>query len=135
MSQSDRIENYLLRADITYDAIDDETWILHDDNSEVDNIVIQSSGNLVIFSVRLMDLPTDSGACGKLYEKLLRFNGTEMLSGAYGISDAGVVIIETLRGENLDYNEFAAAVDGLTMAITEHYPQLKEFHSLSSQED
>ncbi len=128
MSQAELIQDYLLRTDIEHEQVDSETWILHDDIGEVDNIVIKSTGPLVLFSVRLMDIPSNSEEQARLFRELLHLNGSEMISGAYGINGNGVIINEILQGENLDFNEFQAALDGLTLAITEHYPRLKCFH-------
>ena len=55
-----------------------------------------------------------------------------MVSGAYAIENGAVMALETLQSENLDYNEFQAAIDGLTLAITEHYEELKQFHHLAA---
>ena len=134
MSQADLIQDYLLRMDIEHDQIDEHTWVLHDDIGEVDNVVIRSAGPLVIFSVRVMDIPSDAAERAKLFHELLHLNGSEMLAGAYGTNGNGVIINEILQGENLDFNEFQAAIDGLTLAITEHYPRLKCFHTASSEE-
>jgi hypothetical protein len=50
-----------------------------------------------------------------------------MLHGAYGIEGEKVVAMATLQTENLDYNEFQAAVDSLSMAISDHYKILSQY--------
>jgi hypothetical protein len=50
-----------------------------------------------------------------------------MIAGAYGLEGNAVVITDTLQSENLDYNEFQASVDALTMAISQHYPLLSKY--------
>ena len=67
-----------------------------------------------------------------LCRKLLELNANAMVSGAYAIENGSVIALETLQAENLDYNEFQAAIDGLTLAITEHYEDLKHFHQAAA---
>lgn len=135
MSNSDTIENYLIRSGVDYDTIDGTTWLLHDEADHVDNIVVQDSDPVVVFSIRLMDVPAESDQRLQLFQRLLELNASEMVSGAYGIDADGVVITETLQSENLDFNEFQAALDGVTLAISEHYRTLKEFHTASTDEE
>jgi hypothetical protein len=72
-----------------------------------------------------MDLPP--GPREKLYETLLRLNTTDMVHGAFGIEGNAVVIIDALEMENLDFNEFQAVIDDISMAISKHYPVLSKF--------
>jgi len=130
---NDVIEGYLIRSGITYEALDEGMWVLHDEFETVDNIVVSLSDPLVMFRVKLMELPEDADRQAALFRKLLELNVSEMLSGAYGIDGNDVVALETLQAENLDLNEFQAAIDGLTMAITDHYDELKRFHGAESQ--
>jgi hypothetical protein len=135
MSNSDTIENYLIRSGVDYDSIDGSTWLLHDEADHIDNIVVQDSDPVVVFSIRLMDIPKETDQQLRLFRRLLELNATEMVSGAYGVDSDGIVITETLQSENLDFNEFQAALDGVTLAISEHYRTLKEFHTTSNVEE
>ena len=134
MSSSEKIESYLIRTGADYETVDESTWIVHDEADHVDNIVVQDSDPVVVFSIRLMDLPHEQSMQLKLFQRLLELNATEMVSGAYGLDSGGIVISETLQTENLDFNEFQAALDGVTLAISDHYQSLKEFHVSSSEE-
>jgi hypothetical protein len=58
---------------------------------------------------------------------LLELNATQMIHGAYGLEDDSVVLIDTLQSKNLDYNEFQATVEALSLAITQDYEKLKAF--------
>ncbi len=123
------IEEYLIRSGAEYESVaEGSMWILHDNADNVDNIVITYSAPLVIFRVKLMDLPGDAGDKAGLCESLLRLNATDMVQGAYGIEGDAVIAGEALLADSMDYQEFQAAVDGLTLAVTEHYDNLKGFH-------
>lgn len=130
---NDVIEGYLINSGITYELLGEGMWVVHDEFDTVDNIIVQHSDPLVMFRVKLMELPEDPAMQAALFRKLLELNATEMLTGAYGIDGDAIVALETLQAENLDLNEFQAAIDGLTMAITDHYDELKRFHSVDSQ--
>jgi hypothetical protein len=128
MDSPELIDDYLIRSGLEFDTVDEGMWIIHDDIDHVDNIVVSYSPPIVVFRVKLMDSPRDPEARGALFEQLLRLNATAMVSGAYALEDGAVIATETLQSENLDLNEFQAAIDGLTQAIVEHYDQLKSFH-------
>lgn len=134
MDTPEEFEGYLVRSGLEYEMMGDGLYVVHDDKDHIDNIVIQFSPPVVVFSVRLMDAPEDAAKRAALFEKLLTLNATELVSGAYGLDDGGIVITETLQSDNLDYNEFQAAVDSLTLAISDHYPELKSFHHLDDEE-
>lgn len=126
---STSIEGYLIRSGISYDTLGEGMWVVHDDIDHVDNIVVTHSPPLLMFRVKLMDLPRDEGKHLGLFKMLLELNASEMISGAYAVENGAVVALETLQAENLDLNEFQAAIDGLTLAITDHYEELKQFHT------
>ena len=62
-----------------------------------------------------------------LYRTLLELNATEMMHGAYGIEGESIVISDALQLENLDFNEFAASVDDITLAVASHHSRLTKF--------
>ena len=130
--EHDLIEGYLVRAGVSYDVVGDGIWVVHDDIEHVDNIVITLAQPVVLFRVKLMELPKDADQVASLCKRLLELNATSMVAGAYAIEGTSVIALETLQSENLDYNEFQAAIDGLTLAITEHYDELKAYHHPSA---
>lgn len=129
---SDKIEGYLVRSGVSYDALEDNIWIVGDELQDVSNIVINLADPVIVFRVKLMTIPENEEKQGQLFKTLLELNASEMLAGAYAIDDDSVIALVTLQSENLDYNEFQAAIDGLTLAITDHYETLKQFHSLAA---
>lgn len=131
---TDIIEGYLVRSGIPYDAIGEGMWVVHDEIDQVDNIVVTLSHPVVMFRVKLMDLPQREADRSAVCRKLLELNASSMVAGAYALEGDAVVAVETLQSENLDFNEFQAAIDGLTLAITEHYESLREYHHQGSAE-
>ncbi|MCA9517929.1 MAG: hypothetical protein KC635_23475 [Myxococcales bacterium] len=126
---NDILEGYMIRGGISYESLGDGMWVLHDDIQHVDNIVVTHAPPVVLFRVKLMELPPEGPNRAALCERLLQLNATEMVAGAYGIDGNAVIASETLQAADLDFSEFQAAIDGLTLAITDHYDELKQFHA------
>ncbi len=124
MRTKEDVEQYLVNLDTDYETVGDGLYRLIDDVQDVEDIFVHVSEPLVIFSVRLMKVPTKNVEA--FCRKLLELNATSLVAGAYGIDGDDVMITDTLQLENLDYNEFAASIESLAMAITEHYPMLKQ---------
>jgi hypothetical protein len=119
------IENYLIRLELPYEEVGRGIWLIHDQEDRIGDIVVTYAPPMVIFRVKIMDLPKANRE--KLFEDLLRLNASEMIAGAYGIEDDLIVLTDTLQAENLDYNEFQASVDAIAMAIVNHYEKLTKY--------
>jgi hypothetical protein len=120
------IESYMIRMGISYRELGRRTWVLRDSVDLIESLVVSLNDPVVLFQVKLSDIPRDCDRL-KLYEELLKLNATEMLHGAYGLDGNAIVATDTLQGENLDFNEFQASVDALNLAITSHYKRLSVF--------
>lgn len=126
MKTNEDIERYLIEMDLPYETMSEGVWRVDNAEEDVDNIFIIHSAPIIVFRVSLMNVPKQNTEA--LYKTLLELNATSMLSGGYGIEDGKVIILDTLQSENLDFNEFQASVDALTLAINEHYELLVEFN-------
>ncbi len=125
MITNDQIEAYLIDNGLPFEQVREGLWLLHDDIDSIDNIVIYHTPPVITFRVKLMDIPNEAARC-ELFSRLLELNATSMVAGAYGLEDKAVVIVDTLQSENLDHNEFQASIDSITMAVREHFVELKE---------
>jgi hypothetical protein len=123
MKSAEDIESYLLRIGSPAERADTGLWIVKLDGHE--NLVISIAGPVVAFRLKVMDLP----ASGRepLFRTLLTLNTTEMVHGAFGLEAEAVVIVHALELENLDFNEFQAVIDDMTMVASKHYPFLSKF--------
>lgn len=124
MATVETIENYLIKLGEPYEEIGENMWRIRDEYDNIDDIVVYYSDPLVIFRVKLFDLP--EGSNEKLYRFMLELNAYELTHGAYAIEGNSVIIVDTLEAENLDYNEFEGSVSALALAIMEHYPKFRE---------
>ena len=127
MSGPELVEGYLMQSGLDYDVIGEGMWLVRDDIEHVDNVIVTWTPPIILFRVKLMECPDDASARAALCERLLVLN-TEMVAGAYGLEGDAIIATETLQSENLDFNEFQAGIEGLTLAIAEHYNDLKSFH-------
>ncbi len=120
------IERYVFNSGLDADEVAPGTWVLHEEVWGGTQIVVQHTAPLVVFRVKLFDLPGDLGseASALLFRRLLELNGSEMVQGAYALEGDAVVAVEVMQAESLDENEFLAAVDSLQLAIVEHHDEL-----------
>jgi hypothetical protein len=123
MKSVEDIESYLLRVGASAQRVDGGIWIVKLDGHE--NLAISIAVPVVAFRLKVMDLPV--GGREQLYRTLLGLNTTEMVHGAFGLEGDAVVIVHALELENLDFNEFQAVIDDMTMAASKHYPFLSKF--------
>jgi hypothetical protein len=120
MKTAEDIESYLLKIGVPYELVKPGIWVLQVPGC--DNFVVSMAGPVVVFRVKVMDLPgTDREA---LFRALLSLNTSEMVHGAFGLEGDSVVIVHALQLENLDLNEFQAVIDDVSMAISKQYPAL-----------
>ncbi|HEX3850098.1 MAG TPA: hypothetical protein VHW01_03980, partial [Polyangiaceae bacterium] len=56
----------------------------------------------------------------ELSRKLLEYNARDLVHGSYGIEGDEVVLSDALELADLDFAEFEASVDSLTLALASH---------------
>jgi hypothetical protein len=122
MKGPEDIESYLLKYDLPFEQIAPQMWNV---KAEHENLVVSIAGPLVIFRTKVMDLPDVNRE--PLFHCLLQLNTTDMVHGAFGLEGQSIVIVNALEIENLDYNEFSAVLDDITLAVSKHYPTLSKF--------
>jgi hypothetical protein len=124
MKTASDVQAYLERMELPYEEPREGTWIVSGMDG-VDNLVVTLAGPVLVFRVKMMDIPR--GQREELYRTLLELNATEMMHGAYGIEGDSIVIMDALQLENLDYNEFAATIDDISLAVASHHGRLAKF--------
>ena len=118
------VQAYLMKMELPYEEPRENTWMVGGLDG-LDNLIITLAGPVLVFRVKVMDIPSQHRE--ELFRTLLELNATEMMHGAYGIEGESVVIMDALQLENLDYNEFAATVDDITLAVASHHGRLAKF--------
>ena len=124
MKSAEDVESYMYQMGLQPETAPNGTWVARGLDG-VDNLVITLAGPVLVFRVKVMELPRHHRE--ELYRTLLELNATEMMHGAYGIEGEAIVISDALQVENLDYNEFAATVDDISLAVASHHSRLAKF--------
>ena len=130
---NEQIEAYLIEAELPFEQVGVGLWLIHDETDYIDNIVLIHNEPVVTFRVKLMEAPSKGRL--ELFTRLLELNATAMVAGAFGLEDEAIVIVDTLQGENLDYNEFQATIDSIALAIREHYEELRSYAPAAENND
>jgi hypothetical protein len=118
------VQSYLLRLEMPTEEPREGTWLIRGLDG-IDYFVITLAGPVVVFRVKVMEVPRHHRE--DLFRTLLELNASEMMHGAYGVEGDNVVISDALQLENLDYNEFAATVDDIALAVASHVGRLAKF--------
>ena len=117
----DRLEAGALRVT----EVEPNLWIaITPEDAEV---VIHYAPPVVILRVRVMELPESEPRRGELFRQLLEFNARDLVHGSYGLEGNHVVLTDTLELENLDFSEFEASFDSITLALASHLSALAPY--------
>jgi hypothetical protein len=120
-----KVEQYLIDLKYNYQELKPNFWLLEDEEHDLEGIVVMYVEPLVIIRVQIMDIPAKKRE--EFYAKLLELNASDMIHGAYGLDGEKVVIIDPLEYETLDYTDFRATLDAISLALTQHYPILSVY--------
>jgi hypothetical protein len=120
------VEAFLKETSVRYQDLGGGMFIVSDAESGLHNLAIKVEDAVVLFSLRVLAPPSESGpAREQLFERLLRLNGTGLLHSAFSLQDDGVYLQAALPLLNLDGNEMQAVLDDIGLATTQHVPSLR----------
>lgn len=107
----------------SYEEIEPGLWKVHPGGALDLTVVVHHSPPVVVIRVKVMELPSN-GQSDRLCRRLLELNATDLLHGSYGIQGNEIVLTEALELAHLDYEEFLASFESITLALAGH---LREF--------
>ena len=90
-------------------------------------VVLNYAPPVVILRMRVMEPPASDEKRSGLYRQLLEFNARDLVHGSYGLEGEHVVLTDALELADLDYTEFEASWDSLTLALASHLSALAPF--------
>lgn len=127
MVTPEQIEGFLGRLASeggTYNEIEPGLWAVQP-GGELDlTVVVHHSPPVVVLRVKVMQLPAKGTEADRLCRRLLELNATDLLHGSYGIQGSEVVLTEALELSHLDFEEFLASYESITLSLAGH---LREF--------
>lgn len=130
MLTRDEIEGFLDRLaaeGASYEEVEEGIWRVKPSGALDFDVVVHYSQPVVLLRVRVMDVPTQPKNEAVLSRRLLELNASDLVHGSYGISGGQVVLTEALELSHLDYEEFLAAYEGMTLALAAHMRELATF--------
>lgn len=122
------LQSYLDRLDavgLELREVEPGLWILR--TAEGAEIAINYAPPVVVLRVKVIQVPDDPAHQRALYRQLLEYNARELVHGSYGLEGNQVVLTDTLELENLDFTEFQASVESISLALASHLGALATY--------
>ena len=82
---------------------------------------------VVILRMRVMELPGQEPRRSELFRQLLELNARELIHGSYGLEGDHIVLTDALELADLDFSEFEASFDSITLALATHLGALAPY--------
>jgi hypothetical protein len=130
MVTRDDIEAFLDRLqteEATYREIEPGLWAVRPGGALDLDFIVHYNPPVVVLRVKVMDLPATNGKSADLNRRLLELNATDLVHGSYGISNGQYVLTEALELDHLDFEEFQASYESMTLALATHLRELSTF--------
>jgi hypothetical protein len=130
MLTKDDIESFLVRLATTgasYSEVEPGFWIVRPNPDSDLSVAVNYSPPVLLLRVDVMSLPHDGGRTAELTKRLLELNASDLLHGSYGIQNDQIVLTEALELSALDYEEFLASYESMTLALASHLRELGSY--------
>lgn len=130
MVTKDDLESFLDRLSsegASYFEAGENTWIVQPGGALDVDVVVHYNPPVIVLRVKVMNVPTTNGKGAELNRRLLELNATDLVHGSYGISDDSIVLTEALEVAHLDYEEFLASYESMTLALATHLRELTTY--------
>jgi len=130
MLTKDDIESFLIRLSATgatYSEVESGFWIVRPSPDSDLSIAVNYSPPVVLLRIDVMSLPGDAAQTATLTRRLLELNASDLLHGAYGIQNENIVLTEALELSALDFEEFLASYESMTLSLASHLRELGSY--------
>jgi hypothetical protein len=127
MISREDLESFLIRTEMDHREIGEAMWLVdpvRDAEEDHPAVVVSLSPPLVIFRTAIGMVPESDQARLTLFKDLLELNASDMVHGAYGLEGDEIILTDALEIADLDYSEFLASLESLSLAVTSHAKQL-----------
>ncbi len=124
MISRDDVEGFLGRIvdGADYREVGEGIWVVSAEDSA--EVVVNYEPPVLVLRVNVIEVPDAEESRISLMTKLLELNATDLVHGSYGLEGKHIVLTDALQLENLDFNEFQASFDSMTLALASHMPAL-----------
>lgn len=130
MISREDVESFLDRMaaeGVTHEEVEQGLWTVRPGGALDFDVVVSYTPPVLLLRVKVMPLPSDAPELAALNRRLLELNATDLLHGAYGIDGDAVVLTEALELSHLDYEEFLASYESITLSLASHLRELASF--------
>jgi hypothetical protein len=130
MVTKDDLESFLDRLSAegaSYFEAGENTWIVQPGGALNLDVVVHYNPPVMVLRMKVMNVPTTNGKGAELNRRLLELNANDLVHGSYGISDGSIVLTEALELSHLDYEEFLASYESMTLALATHLRELTTY--------
>ena len=127
MVTKEDIEGFLIRLDASgasHQELEPGLWVVKPGGALDFDIVVSFEPPVLVVSVKVMSVPGDKKLEATLNRRLLELNASDLVHGAYGIEEDAIVMSEALELSHLDYEEFQAAYESITVALASHLREI-----------
>ena len=110
---------------ITQEDQGQELFIVDDEDSGINNLIVDCEDPLLVLEQVIMPIPQEPG---NLFRRLLQMNRL-LVHGAFVVDEETQTILfrDTLRIENLDCNELEGSIEALSLALAENAGELLSY--------
>jgi hypothetical protein len=132
MVNKEDIEGFLDRLSAegaSYKEVEPGLWVVKPGGALDFDVVVHFSPPVVVLRVKVMELPKDRATLAELSRRLLELNASDLVHGSYGIeqNSNSIVMTEALELAHLDFEEFLAAYESITLALASHLREIGSF--------
>lgn len=120
MISREDFESFMIRMQLDYEEIGENLWIIDPEITGRSSIVVSYSPPLIVLRSAVEQVPEGDAERLSLFGRLLEMNASELVHGSYGLEDGEIVLSDALELENLDFSEFQASFESLSIALTSH---------------
>jgi hypothetical protein len=116
--------NRLTSEGASYSEVEPGLWVVRPSGELDFALVVHYSPPVVLLRVKVMNLPSKADQAATLSRRLLELNASDLVHGSYGIEKDSIVMTEALELSHLDYEEFLAAYESITVSLASHLREL-----------
>jgi len=128
MLTRDDIQSFLDRVEGgTVDAAEIEPGLWRAKTQTGAEFIVNYTPPVVILRVRVMESPANDDKQVQLYRTLLELNARDLVHGSYGLEGEHIVLTDALELADLDFLEFEASWDSLSLALASHLSALAPY--------
>lgn len=130
MVTKEDLESFLDRLSsegASYFEAGENTWIVQPGGALDLDVVVHYNPPVIVLRMKVMNVPQKNGKGAELNRRLLELNASDLVHGSYGISDGSIVLTEALEISHLDFEEFLASYESMTLALATHLRELTSY--------